>query len=107
MVDKNLLATLEAQSKTGKLTASSTVFSIDPLSPYSGLCKIEKDMIIKARNEQGRAKGDQVSSKLMFSKDTENLQFANYLASKGLLNQEQEDIYHSRKYGGLKNRVRN
>ena len=80
MVDKNLLATLEAQSKTGKLTASSTVFTIDPLSPYSGLCKIEKDMIIKARNEQGRAKGDQVSSKLMFSKDTENLQFANYLA---------------------------
>ena len=59
MVDKNLLATLEAQSKTGKLTgASSVVFTIDPLSPYSGLCKIEKDMIIKARNEQGRAKGD-------------------------------------------------
>ena len=76
---------MEAQSKTGKLTATSTNFIIDPLSPYSGLSKIEKDMIVKARNEQGKAKGDQVSSKLMFSKDTENLQFANYLASKSLL----------------------
>ena len=77
MVDKSLLQELEKQSKKVK---EEPVFK--PFSPWTGLTPYEIQIIEKVKIKHGIAKANDMRKDYLFSKDTEAIQFINYLANR-------------------------
>ncbi|TNV75599.1 hypothetical protein FGO68_gene7429 [Halteria grandinella] len=117
-MDKEMIKELERQAKQAKaqpqLKASviphqliPSDLTYTPLSPWSGFSKFEQDFIEKIRRQQGPAQAEGLKKEFMLSRDSEEIQFVNYLAERESDRLSEKDSYYylQRDYGDLKGRL--
>ena len=107
MVNQSILERLEQQQKSGKLEEGFKEASegpkageinahlMNPFGPYSPLCSIEKQALLRAKRDRGDKGLEETRKNLMFSVDKIELYFFNYLVQKepGVLNTEEISFY--------------
>ena len=120
MVNQSILERLEQQQKTGKLgeafkasddpkVEDTNAHLMNPFGPYSPLCSIEQQALLKAKEDRGDKGLEETRKNLMFSVDKIELYFFNYLVQKepGVLSNEEKGFYDqtSTIFRSLKNRL--